>query len=305
MGKQIRIKGYQSVFGSRVYIDGWRFLLEKNNILEAFEIPNFLTVSRKIKFRGYLSYDLVHLLGPGYYVPQEIKTKEVEKLGSNNPFVYVEFQVSKILYFKVNRSFLDSLSHFDIAVDIDFAEVWLLDGINSQTQYGDRVEINVNHGCGVYLTPRQLKAHQVKIRTEFPDFQSIESIIHLDLKESLERGYHEFNSKDRHPNQILCFLTPTEPEGISYKNSSILNLVKNHLAKMEMVNWYFKVYITNKNELVDKITKEKLINYENLDEAGIVVLNKEDKTYDREVRDYVYSYRVISTESEILKIIQR
>jgi hypothetical protein len=305
MGKQVRIKGYQSLISSNVYIDGWTFLPEDSNFLEAFQIPNFLSVSPKIRFRGYLSYNFVKLLGPGYFLPKEVITKEVNNQGSNNPFIYVELQVSKILYFSVKGYFFNSINFFDFAVEIDFAEVSLLKEKNPYPEYGNHVEININHGCGVYSNPIELKAHQVKIRKDFPDFQSIESVVHLDLKESLERGYYEFNSKDHHPNQILCFLTPTEPDGISYKNSSSLNIIENLLAKMEMVHWYFKVYITNKNELVDKITKRKLINPENLDSNGIVMLIRENKTYDKDLGDYVYSYRVISNETEILKLLQR
>jgi hypothetical protein len=306
MGKQVRIKGHQSVFGSHIYMDGHDFLPLNSSFLDKFKIPNAFSVSRTIKFSGYLiSHRLINLLGPGYYSSEEIESKQLKDSYGSNRYIYVEFQVTKILYFGVNGYFFNTLSYFDIAVEIDFAEVRLLEEKHPYPEYGNHVEININHGCGVYSTPLKLKEHQIKIRKDFPGFQSIESVVHLDLPNSLEHTYSHDQLKEWHPSKILCFLKTSDPDGVSYNRSEIFNLVKNHISKMEMVHFHLKVYITDKSEIINKITKGKLINPENLDSNGIVMLIRENKTYDKDFGDYVYSYRVISNETEILKLVQR
>lgn len=298
MGKQVRIKGYQSVFGSQIYIDGDTFLPEDNNFLKNFKIPGFLSVSNTIKFSGYISYRLIHLLGPGFYLSRDIEFKEIEKLGSHNPLIYVEFQVSSILYFEVKSYFFNALNYFDIAVDITYVEVQLLKENKTDSRYGKRVEININHGCGVFISPIELKEHQIRIRNEFREFQSIESVVRLDLSKTLEGQYRD----EHNPDRIICFLNSKEKIGNSYEKSFNLKNIIKLISDVRNVHSVIKVYLTDKAEIVKTINKGKLINPEKLDTEGIIMLIREDRTYNKEIGDYTYSYRVES-ESETISLL--
>ena len=304
MGKQVRIKGYQSVFGSQIFIDGNRFLPENNNFLDNFKIPSFLNVSNQICFRGYISYNLIHLLGPGYYLPDEIESKEINKWGNHNPLIYVEFQVSSILYFEVKSYFFNTLKHFDIALDIFYAKVQIIKKNKTNSRYGKHVEININHGCGVFSKPLELKEHQIRIRKEFPEFQLIESVVRLDFSESFEDAYFYNNLNEHNPDRLICFLKSTVESDVSFKESPNLKNILKLISDIKLIPYFVKVYLTNKDEIINKISIKNLTNPKNLYINGIVMLIRGDKTYDKEINEYTYSYSVAG-ESEIINLLYK
>jgi hypothetical protein len=299
MGKQVRVKGYQSILNTEVLIEGDYFIPENYDFLRAFKVPNFLSVLNKIEFQGYISSNLKHLLGPGDFSEDIIQTKETKKFGAfDNPFIYVSIQVSKILYFEVKSNFFNMLNYFDFVIEIDYVRVFLKERKNNSKN----VLINVNHGCGIYTNPQLLKETQSKNNYNF--LKAIESVVAYDLSNSLEKDI-QINYKYRNPDTIICFLTKKVNQKSDFDNQKNIKLIINHISSIDLssVPLSFKIYVTSKEEILKKLTPGSLINDIDLDKSHLILLQRVVKNQHKKSFESISSYKIISEDEEILKII--
>jgi hypothetical protein len=299
MGKQVRVKGYQSIFKSEVLIEGDYFIPENSDFLRAFKGPSFLSVSTKIEFRGYISSNLKHLFGPGDFSEDIIQTKKTKKLGAlHNPFIYVSIQVLKILYFEVKSYFFNMLNYFDFAIEIDYIRVFLKEKKNNSKN----VLINVNHGCGIYTNPLLLKETQSKNNYNF--LKAIEGVVAYDLSSSLEKDIH-INYKYRNPDTIICFLTKKGNQQPDFDNKKNIKLIVNHISSLDLsiVPHSFKIFLTTKEEILKKLHLGNQISPKDLNKADFLVLQRVVKNYYKKTLELTNAYKVISKEEVILKII--
>jgi len=316
MGKIIKIKGYQSIFGvikSSTTIDGEAFLPIGGDFLRGFIREEGSITDPSYQCWGYISYRLRHLLGPEFYDSRIFESKEVSKYGNQNPFLYVNFKFSHINYAEINNYLLGILKHFIIEVEISYASVRFIS--EKSFSYDDILKINTNHGCGIFSSPLALKEHHEKIINDYPDLSSFESLVRIGIPDSFNRN------SNYPPDKVICFLKPTDSNDIydiSYKTSRYFRLIKKRLANMKIVldltgksvNLFFsdrtgekvRLFITDKTEIIEKLSDGKLINSKNLDGKGIVMLSRNDDDIKGLFTspDHIYSYSVNDDESEIV-----